>query len=94
MSRPPRVGGSLVGRVFLGRPGHWAVLLLFAGMLWAMGARRMHVRDFGSFSMLLLALVTAALLALVRHYRPGDPITREPFDDAQLPHAAREPDEV
>lgn len=83
-----------MSRIFLGRVEHWLLLVALGAVLWAMGNRHMHVRAFLPFSLIVLGLVTAGVAWLVWRHRPGETVTREPFDDAALPHGGPEEDEA
>lgn len=82
------------GRVFLGRAEHWALLGAFVILLWGMGRAHLHVRAFPTFAVALLVATFAGLAVVVWRHRPGDRVTREGFEDAELPHTGREEDEV
>jgi hypothetical protein len=86
--------GATVRRILLGKAEHWLMLAAFVAVLYGMGGRHMHVRAFVPFSVTLLATVTVALGLIVWRHRPGERITRESFDDAELPHGGREEEEV
>ena len=77
-----------MGRIFLGKPSHWALWLIIGAVLFGAGRVHMHVRWFGDFVLLLLALAAGAVLFVVLGYRKGDVITREPFDAPQPPGPA------
>ncbi len=51
----------------------------------AMGSQHLHVRAFPVFGLLIVALAVGALAWIVWSYRPGDAITRESFDEVDLP---------
>jgi len=71
------------------RSAHWLAIGLLVTALAVSGLQRFHVRAFGSFILILLALVAGVLALIVLRYRPGDVVTREPFEDALLPHGGR-----
>ena len=75
--------------IFLGRPSHWLLWIVLVAPLLAMGLRHLHVTAFPLFILAVLFLVAAALLWIVIGYRPGEAITREPFENAELPGEAR-----
>jgi hypothetical protein len=87
-------GAGAVRRILLGKLEHWLVLVAFVAVLYGMGVSHLHVRAFVPFSMTLFATVAAALGLIVWRHRPGDRVTRESFDDAELPHVGREEEEV
>jgi hypothetical protein len=67
--------------IFLGKPLHWALWIVIAAILYPAGKLHMHVRWFGWFSTLLLLIGAAVVLIVLTTSRPGEPITREPFED-------------
>ncbi|HKI98679.1 MAG TPA: hypothetical protein VKB51_09425 [bacterium] len=67
--------------LFLGKPSHWALWVIICVVLYAAGDVHMHVRWFSWFLGLILLLSTASVLYIVLTYRPGDRITRDPFDE-------------
>lgn len=69
-----------MNRVFLGKPSHWALWGVIVVVLAVAGHVHMHVRWFNDFTVLLLALTLFVVLFVVVTYRPGERITREPFD--------------
>lgn len=71
--------------IFLGKPSHWLLLAITGAVLYAMGSQHLHVRAFPVFFLLILTLAVAALAWIVWGYRPGDAITRESFDQDELP---------
>lgn len=83
-----------MNRVFLGKAEHWAILVVFVGVLWALGERHTHVRAFLPFWLIVMGMALAAVTFIVWRHNPGDTVTREPIDDAALPHGGRDIDEV
>jgi hypothetical protein len=75
------------------RSAHWVALAIVVSVLAYTGLGRYHVREFATFTLVLLGLVTCVVAFVVRAYSVGEVITREPFEDAVLPHQARESDE-
>ncbi len=65
--------------VFLGKPWHWAIVVIVAALMaWAGGARA-HVIHFNVF---LIALVVGSLLIILlilKTHRAGEQVTREPL---------------
>lgn len=68
--------------IFLGKPSHWALWVVVAVVLFLANRVHMHVRWFNEFQLMLLGLSAAIVAFLLATYRPGERITREPFDDA------------
>jgi hypothetical protein len=67
--------------LFIGKPLHWVLLVVMAGVLVWLGHLKLHVREFNQFSFAVLGMTAAALLFIVVTYRKGEPVTREPLDD-------------
>lgn len=72
----------MIGAIFLGKPWHWALLMVAASLLWLCGSKRLHVIEFNLFIIVMLLGVTASLFALVFFHRDGERITRDPL----VPH--------
>ena len=68
--------------VFLGKPFHWLVLVAIATILWWMGDGLLQTRNFNLFLAIVFGVSTVAVIAIRLTYRPGDRVTRDPFDDA------------
>ena len=67
--------------VFLGKPLHWVIWAVILGLLYVLGALRLHTRDFNLFIVIVLALAAASVLVIVLSYKKGERITRDPFED-------------
>jgi len=67
--------------LFLGKPWHWALLVVIAALLWWAGDMRVHVTDFNSFVIALIVGSFAVVLLLLRTTRPGETVTRDPLED-------------
>ncbi len=68
-------------RIFLGPPAYWLIWIAVIAVLYLLGANGMHVRSFVPFMFAVLAIAAAAVLTIVITYRPGQRITREPFEE-------------
>jgi hypothetical protein len=69
-----------MGRIFLGKPLHWALWIVLWAVFYLMDRDHLHVRAFATFILLVLALAAACVLIILRTSRAGERITREPFD--------------
>jgi|APSaa5957512622_1039677.scaffolds.fasta_scaffold254374_1 hypothetical protein len=67
--------------IFIGRPLHWLLWLIIAGVMFWLGKGAQHVREFVPFMLQLFALVTLCVIVIVATYKPGERITREPLDE-------------
>jgi hypothetical protein len=70
-----------MSRIFLGKPLHWLIWAVNLAVLAVLGWYRLHTRDFNLFFAILLALAAISVVVILRSYRKGDRITREPFED-------------
>jgi hypothetical protein len=67
--------------IFIGRPLHWFLWLVIAGVLYWFGKGAQHVRDFVPFVLELFALVALCVIIIVATYKPGERVTRESLDE-------------
>ncbi|MGI9523584.1 MAG: hypothetical protein ACR2PG_18280 [Hyphomicrobiaceae bacterium] len=67
----------MMGRIFLGKPWHWVMIIAATGLLWFCGSKRFHVIEF-NFFVIAMFVGTAILVALVIWFHsPGEQVTRE-----------------
>ena len=71
--------------IFLGRPVHWLVVLVLAGLGWMSGIVRLHVTDFNLFLVLLIAVSTVALVLVIATSPQGEQVARDPIEDDETP---------
>ena len=69
-----------MSRVFLGKPLHWAVLVGLIVLGWATGRARLHVIEFNTFILGLLAVTVVAVLVVLATSRPDEQVTRDPLE--------------
>ena len=69
----------MIRQIFLGKPWHWALMAVAAGLLWYCGSKRLHVIEFNLFIIGLLVGFTASVFAIVWFHREGEQVTREPL---------------
>ena len=67
--------------IFLGKPRYWALLVIAAVLLIAMGEVHWHVSRFNLFMILTLLIGAVLVLAVVFGHRPGERMMREPLPD-------------
>lgn len=67
----------MIGKIFLGKFWHWALLVAAAGLLWYCGSRRLHVIEFNWFVILMMLGTASAILAIVWFHRDGERVTRD-----------------
>jgi len=70
-----------MGRIFLGKPVHWALVAALIAGGWYLGHERLHVIWFNLFTLLLLAVATAVVLAVLLTTKPGEQVTRDPLEE-------------
>ena len=68
--------------IFLGKTSHWFLWVAIMGVMIVMNKFHLHVIYFKTFSVLMLGLGVVCVLTILGGYKPGDAITREPFDEA------------
>ena len=66
---------------FLGKPWHWALLAIIVTVLTLVGRAHMQTNAFNLFTIILLAVALVTVGLLVETQRPGDRVTREPFEE-------------
>lgn len=70
-----------MNRIFLGKPLHWALIVAVIAIGWVLGDERMHVSAFNLFLILLLAITTAVVVAVLLTSKPGEQVTRDPLEE-------------
>lgn len=78
----------MIGRIFLGKVWHWALIAVATGLLWFCGSKRLHVIEFNSFIIAMLLGTALAVLAIIWFHRPGEQVTRDQLvarDDNFIP---------
>ena len=61
---------------------HWSLWIIVAVVLFAMDTVHLHVVGFKGFLVVLLALAAFMIGVVILTSKPGDAITRDPFDEA------------
>ena len=69
--------------IFLGKTSHWLMWVFIIGVMIVMNKFHLHVVYFKTFSLLMVGLGALCVGIILMGYRPGDAITREPFDEAR-----------
>ena len=76
-----------MGRVFLGKPVHWAGIAAAALGLYLVGLERLHVTWFNAFTGVVALVAVALVVIVLATTRRGEQVTRdpipEPHDDAE-----------
>ena len=67
----------MIGKIFLGKAWHWAVIAIAAGLLWFCGSKRLHVIEFNTFVIAMLLGTALAVLAILWFHRSGEQVTRD-----------------
>lgn len=73
-----------ISDLFIGRPVYWALAGFITVVLAVLGLNAEHVRDFVPFQFTVLGLAALAVGAILFLYKPGERVTREPLDEADL----------
>jgi len=66
--------------IFLGKPWHWALLVVIGVAFWLAGEYKLHVIYFNRFLSVLLLGTLALVLVLVVTTRPGERVTRDEIE--------------
>ena len=69
-----------MGSIFLGKPVHWAMLVVIVGLGWWLGEIRLHVTWFNLFVVLLLAASAAVVALVLWTTRSDEQVTRDPLE--------------
>lgn len=73
--------------ISLGKAWHWLLIAAATGLLWFCGNQRLHVIEFNTFVIAVLAGTALAIMAVVWLHRPGERVTRDELvqgdDDTQ-----------
>ncbi len=67
-------------QIFLGKPVHWAIIVLLVLGGWLTGRARLHVIEFNTFVICLLAVTVLVILAVLATTRPDEQVTRDPVE--------------
>jgi len=70
-----------MGKYFLGKPWHWLLLALVFVPLIVLGEWHVHISQFNTYVVLLIALVALMLALIVVPHKPGEQITRDPLEE-------------
>jgi uncharacterized RDD family membrane protein YckC len=74
----------MLGKIFLGKLWHWALLVIATALLWFAGSKRFHVIEFNWFILSMLAGTIAVLWCVVRFTTPGEQVTRDRIVASEL----------
>lgn len=67
----------MLGKIFLGKLWHWALMAVATALLWFAGNNRFHVIEFNWFILTMLVGTIAGLLCIIRLTSPGEQVTRD-----------------
>ena len=67
----------MIGKIFLGKFWHWALLAIASVLLWFGGSKRLHVIEFNWFIIAMLVGTSAVLLTIIRFHRDSEQVTRD-----------------
>jgi hypothetical protein len=71
----------MMGRIFLGKPFHWLIFVIILAVLAWLGLELVQTRNYKMFLLILVALVTGSVFAIMLTTRKDEQVTREPFED-------------
>ena len=69
-----------MGRIFIGKPLHWVLIVLLIAIGWVIGHERLHVIWFNLFTVILLVVSAVAVAVILLTSRPEERITRDPLE--------------
>jgi Mn2+/Fe2+ NRAMP family transporter len=69
-----------MGRIFLGKPLHWGLIVLLIAIGWVIGHERLHVIWFNLYTVILLVISAVAVAVVLLTSRPKERITRDPLE--------------
>jgi Mn2+/Fe2+ NRAMP family transporter len=69
-----------MGRIFIGKPLHWVLIVLLIAIGWVIGHERLHVIWFNLFTVILLVISAVAVAVVLLTSRPEERITRDPLE--------------
>ncbi len=69
-----------MGRIFLGKPLHWGLIVLMIAIGWVVGYERLHVIWFNLFTVILLAISALAVAVVLLTSKANERITRDPLE--------------
>ena len=69
-----------MGRIFLGKPVHWALIVALGAIGWLLGYQRLHVIWFNLFTVSLLVAAAVVVLVVLATSQPGEQVTRDPLE--------------
>lgn len=72
-----------MGRIFLGKPLHWGLIVVLIVVGWYLGHQKTHVIWFNLFTALLLVLSAAVVIAVILTTKPHETVTRDPLEPEQ-----------
>ncbi|WP_340107716.1 hypothetical protein [Pikeienuella sp. HZG-20] len=67
--------------IFLGKPAHWLIVAVLAGLGWGAGLARLHVTDFNLFVIGLTAVSAVALALVIWTSGADERVTRDPIEE-------------
>ena len=78
----------MIGKVFLGKYWHWAVLIVVSVLFWWCGRERLHVIEFNIFVTGLLAGTAVVVGVILAAHTPGEQVTRDEIIPSSEDHGA------
>ncbi len=70
-----------MGKIFLGKPVHWLVLVIVLGALTFLGLGLYQTRSYNLFLAILLIMTALSVVIILITTKKDEQVTREPFDD-------------
>ena len=70
--------------IFLGKPWHWALLVLIIALMWMAGLKKLHVIEFNTFLVSLIVGTTMVIILVWRTTKPGEQVTRDVLKEDEV----------
>ena len=70
-----------MAEIFLGKPWHWALLIVLAIVLWIVGENHLHTSNFNPFTAITFGLGVLSMVAIIATHRESDKVTRDPLEE-------------
>ncbi|MGH1357896.1 MAG: hypothetical protein ACRBC3_03955 [Burkholderiaceae bacterium] len=68
-----------MNRIFLGKPLHWALLIILVALGWVTGAYKSHVIHFNTFVIGAIVVTIGIVFAVLKTSAPDEQVTRDPI---------------
>lgn len=70
-----------MAEIFLGKPWHWALLVVGAIILWVVGENHLHTSAFNLFTAITFGVGLVGMIALIVTHKDGERVTRDDLEE-------------